>query len=182
MSFIFDRKRTVILNARPKFGGFIRSFLFFLCRLPSLWLPPFLASLDLIMKLLKLQDKVICSHFLACITNPLSCPFNNAAGLNVFFRFWLLKFVALAACCAGGFFLPEEETFLEGKGRPRLSEAHHYPMGKKKVDPQRRHARSATCALKLWKSLHALTLSSLPPTLIPQCGAMWEPSAASFSC
>lgn len=32
-------------------------------------------------------------------------------------RFWLLKFIALAACCAGGFFLPEEQTFLEGNER-----------------------------------------------------------------
>lgn len=30
-------------------------------------------------------------------------------------RFWLLKFIGLVACCAGGFFLPQEETFLEGK-------------------------------------------------------------------
>uniref|UniRef100_A0A672HW23 Serine incorporator 5 n=1 Tax=Salarias fasciatus TaxID=181472 RepID=A0A672HW23_SALFA len=27
--------------------------------------------------------------------------------------FWLVKFVLLVACCAGGFFLPQEETFLE---------------------------------------------------------------------
>ncbi|TWW60081.1 Serine incorporator 5 [Takifugu flavidus] len=27
--------------------------------------------------------------------------------------FWLLKFIGLVACCAGGFFLPEEEKFLE---------------------------------------------------------------------
>lgn len=41
--------------------------------------------------------------------------------LNIFFalhvRFWLLKFIVLVACCAGGFFLPQEETFLEGKNR-----------------------------------------------------------------
>lgn len=30
-------------------------------------------------------------------------------------RFWFLKFLALLACCAGGFFLPGEEKFLEGK-------------------------------------------------------------------
>lgn len=30
-------------------------------------------------------------------------------------RFWLLKFIVLVGCCAGGFFLPEEKTFLEGK-------------------------------------------------------------------
>lgn len=30
-------------------------------------------------------------------------------------RFWLVKFIALVGCCAGGFFLPEEETFLEGE-------------------------------------------------------------------
>ncbi|KAG7243991.1 hypothetical protein INR49_006152 [Caranx melampygus] len=27
--------------------------------------------------------------------------------------FWLLKFIVLVGCCAGGFFLPDEETFLE---------------------------------------------------------------------
>lgn len=41
-------------------------------------------------------------------------PFNITI-LNV--RFWLLKFIALAAFCAGGFFLPEEQKFLEGKER-----------------------------------------------------------------
>lgn len=51
------------------------------------------------------------------------CACNNTARLTV--RFWLLKFVALVACCAAGFFLPEEETFLEGKERPRLCEAHY---------------------------------------------------------
>lgn len=45
--------------------------------------------------------------------------FCNTVPVNV--RFWLLKFVALVACCAGGFFLPEEETFLEGKEQLRLS-------------------------------------------------------------
>lgn len=34
----------------------------------------------------------------------------------LFVRFWLLKFIGLVACCAGAFFLPEEEKFLEGTG------------------------------------------------------------------
>uniref|UniRef100_A0A3P8W532 Serine incorporator 5 n=1 Tax=Cynoglossus semilaevis TaxID=244447 RepID=A0A3P8W532_CYNSE len=29
--------------------------------------------------------------------------------------FWLLKFIVLVGCCAGGFFLPEEKTFLQVK-------------------------------------------------------------------
>lgn len=45
--------------------------------------------------------------------------FNIFTALSV--RFWLLKFIALAACCAGGFFLPEEQIFLEGKERNRNS-------------------------------------------------------------
>lgn len=49
------------------------------------------------------------------------CPvsFNVPPTFNIIvflcFRFWLLKFIGLAACCAAGFFLPEEEKFLEGK-------------------------------------------------------------------
>lgn len=35
----------------------------------------------------------------------------------------MLKFIALVACCAGGFFLPEEETFLEGNERTLNSRA-----------------------------------------------------------
>lgn len=35
----------------------------------------------------------------------------------------MLKFIVLVACCAGGFFLPEEETFLEGKERTLNSRA-----------------------------------------------------------
>ncbi|CAB1438444.1 unnamed protein product [Pleuronectes platessa] len=40
---------------------------------------------------------------------------NNSTGCRaaVHNGFWLLKFIVLVACCAGGFFLPEEETFLE---------------------------------------------------------------------
>lgn len=106
---------------------------------------------------------------------------NNAARLNV--RFWLLKFVALVACCAAGFFLPEEETFLEGKERPRLSEA-RYLMETCGSSTQTNSQRySATYELRLWKKLAPLDLiPPLPPTLTPQCGAMWEPPAASFSC
>ncbi|KAF3850906.1 hypothetical protein F7725_012678 [Dissostichus mawsoni] len=37
--------------------------------------------------------------------------FNNITVLNV--RFWLVKFIVLVACCAGGFFIPNEEVFLE---------------------------------------------------------------------
>uniref|UniRef100_A0A3Q1GKU9 Serine incorporator 5 n=1 Tax=Acanthochromis polyacanthus TaxID=80966 RepID=A0A3Q1GKU9_9TELE len=40
---------------------------------------------------------------------------NNSQGCRAAIHngFWLLKFLALAACCAGGFFLPHEGTFLE---------------------------------------------------------------------
>uniref|UniRef100_A0A8D3BU46 Serine incorporator 5 n=1 Tax=Scophthalmus maximus TaxID=52904 RepID=A0A8D3BU46_SCOMX len=40
---------------------------------------------------------------------------NNSTGCRaaVHNGFWLLKFIVLVACCAGGFFLPQEETFLE---------------------------------------------------------------------
>uniref|UniRef100_A0A672ZYV6 Serine incorporator 5 n=1 Tax=Sphaeramia orbicularis TaxID=375764 RepID=A0A672ZYV6_9TELE len=40
---------------------------------------------------------------------------NNSTGCRaaVHNGFWLIKFIVLVACCAGGFFLPEEETFLE---------------------------------------------------------------------
>ncbi|CAJ1068870.1 serine incorporator 5 [Xyrichtys novacula] len=40
---------------------------------------------------------------------------NNSEGCRaaVHNGFWLLKFIVLAACCAGGFFIPGEETFLE---------------------------------------------------------------------
>ncbi|KAM7018042.1 serine incorporator 5 [Tautogolabrus adspersus] len=39
---------------------------------------------------------------------------NNSDGCRaaVHNGFWLLKFIALAACCAGGFFIPEEDIFL----------------------------------------------------------------------
>uniref|UniRef100_A0A7N8XZ84 Serine incorporator 5 n=1 Tax=Mastacembelus armatus TaxID=205130 RepID=A0A7N8XZ84_9TELE len=40
---------------------------------------------------------------------------NNSTGCRAAIHngFWLLKFIVLVACCAGGFFLPNEETFLE---------------------------------------------------------------------
>uniref|UniRef100_A0A667XSJ9 Serine incorporator 5 n=1 Tax=Myripristis murdjan TaxID=586833 RepID=A0A667XSJ9_9TELE len=40
---------------------------------------------------------------------------NNSTGCRAAIHngFWLLKFIGLVACCAAGFFLPEEETFLE---------------------------------------------------------------------
>uniref|UniRef100_I3K817 Serine incorporator 5 n=1 Tax=Oreochromis niloticus TaxID=8128 RepID=I3K817_ORENI len=40
---------------------------------------------------------------------------NNSTGCRaaVHNGFWLLKFIVLVACCAGGFFLPNESTFLE---------------------------------------------------------------------
>uniref|UniRef100_A0A3Q0T4U9 Serine incorporator 5 n=1 Tax=Amphilophus citrinellus TaxID=61819 RepID=A0A3Q0T4U9_AMPCI len=40
---------------------------------------------------------------------------NNSTGCRAAIHngFWLLKFIVLVACCAGGFFLPNEATFLE---------------------------------------------------------------------
>uniref|UniRef100_A0A8D0AA27 Serine incorporator 5 n=1 Tax=Sander lucioperca TaxID=283035 RepID=A0A8D0AA27_SANLU len=40
---------------------------------------------------------------------------NNSTGCRaaVHNGFWLLKFIVLVACCAGGFFIPGQETFLE---------------------------------------------------------------------
>ncbi|KAA8592313.1 hypothetical protein FQN60_017768, partial [Etheostoma spectabile] len=40
---------------------------------------------------------------------------NNSKGCRaaVHNGFWLLKFIVLVACCAGGFFIPGQETFLE---------------------------------------------------------------------
>uniref|UniRef100_A0AAX7VBV1 Serine incorporator 5 n=1 Tax=Astatotilapia calliptera TaxID=8154 RepID=A0AAX7VBV1_ASTCA len=53
-----------------------------------------------------------CFFFFFCI---FTIRVNNSTGCRaaVHNGFWLLKFIALVACCAGGFFLPNESTFLE---------------------------------------------------------------------
>uniref|UniRef100_A0A3Q3XJZ4 Serine incorporator 5 n=1 Tax=Mola mola TaxID=94237 RepID=A0A3Q3XJZ4_MOLML len=53
-----------------------------------------------------------CFFFFFCI---LTIRVNNSTGWRAVVHngFWLLKFIALVMCCAGGFFLPEQETFLE---------------------------------------------------------------------
>ncbi|CDR19076.1 unnamed protein product, partial [Oncorhynchus mykiss] len=55
-----------------------------------------------------------CFFFFFCI---FTLRVNSATGCRAAIHngFWFLKFIALLACCVGGFFLPEQDIFLEGK-------------------------------------------------------------------
>ncbi|CAB1322065.1 unnamed protein product [Coregonus sp. 'balchen'] len=53
-----------------------------------------------------------CFFFFFCI---FTLRVNSATGCRAAIHngFWFLKFIALLACCVGGFFLPQQDTFLE---------------------------------------------------------------------